>query len=444
VVVWARASGYAWGHLEVDFQEGGERLLVLLRGADLEVTVVNRRPGERSPLLRLWAPPKPDPPQEAALSFDELRGAVAAAPKNELPEGLTREELLAELEEQPGNLVVQIAPRPDRPTLIDGLAPGSYILRAELGEWFEEPLVLASLNVELSAGERKDVVVELASSPSLPKAVPLAGTLSLPLAWGEQRITLLLKPTNLPQLDAQDWLRISLDDMEPDVKRPGLYLWSAGDVVPAKYEAEIFEFALKLLIDVGTEGQRDAEIRIAEPAEVAVIAVDAETGGLVEADDLDWNCVRPKGIKAGGVNSAQRSPQNGEFSFRAPAGLIEISLWPDGYASHRQVIEVRPGPNQVKLRLEKSCGLIVSVREGEQVLPYDLVREKLQVNQVGGLGYVAGRSGDKNVRRLTVSQPGIYEISVSKLNGYEPVRPVQVQIGQGQFVQHVIVLRRER
>jgi hypothetical protein len=62
--------------------------------------------------------------------------------------------------------------------------------------------------------------------------------------------------------------------MEPDVKRPGLYLWSAGDVVPAKYEAEIFEFALKLLIDVGTEGQRDAEIRIAEPAEVAVIAVE--------------------------------------------------------------------------------------------------------------------------------------------------------------------------
>jgi len=83
------------------------------------------------------------------------------------------------------------------------------------------------------------------------------------------------------------------------------------------------------------------------------------------------------------------------------------------------------------------------VTEGGQSLPYDLVEKKLEVKEVEGSGRVNGWQGDKSSTRLTLSHPGLYEITLSKLDGYEPLPPVRLQVARGQFLEHAIELRRE-
>jgi hypothetical protein len=287
----------------------------------------------------------------------------------------------------------------------EGLPPGKYVLRAEVGDWFQEPLVLAGAPVELVAGETASVTLELSDRPRRGKPVPLAGTLYLPEAWGESSLALYFEPLNRPQAKEDDRLRVGLKDMEPVPGQPGLHRWSAGRVVPGKYQAKIHEFEYQQVIDVGPQGRRDVEIKIGEPVEVTVRLVDAETGAVLDAGRVHWNCQRPEGISGGGLNSAERDAETGEFRFRAPAGRIEVSTWSEEYVGAGEVFDVTPGASTFTLELQKGCGFIIRVREGDRDLPHDLVDKALDIHQVGGKGYVLGESGAPEGSRSRTPAP---------------------------------------
>jgi hypothetical protein len=233
--------------------------------------------------------------------------------------------------------------------------------------------------------------------------------------------------------------------MEEAPDRPGLFRWRAGNVPPGKHKANVYPFDLQQVIEVGPEGERNAEIRIGEPADVTVKLLDAETGESLEAEaPLHWSCPWPAGVRSGGLNSADWSPETKLYHLRAPAGELELSTRPDGYRSNSKLVEARPGKNELTLKLEKGCGFIVSVEEGEKRLPYDLVDKKLHISEVEGSGTVTGWSGAGEKKRLTLSNPGTYEVTLDKLDGYAPVEPLRIEIRPGQYAEHVVRLRREQ
>jgi hypothetical protein len=325
----------------------------------------------------------------------------------------------------------------------DGLPPGKYLVRAEVGEVFRDPLVLAGAPVALEAGATASVTLVLGERPRSGEPVPLAGTLYLPEAWGPSKLSLSIEPLNRPQAKKEDRLRVHLQDMEPVQGQPGLYRWDAGSVVPGTYQAQLNDFQYQMVIEVGAAGRRDVEIRIGEPALVAVRVVDAETGSNVDAGEVLWNCRRPEGIHGGGMNSVPRDAATDSYRFRAPVGPISVDVHPTGYLYAHQTLDVVPGENALTLEVTKGCGLIITVREGDLALPWDLVDKALKIREVDGKGGMRGWQKRGQAKTFNLSRPGTYELKVAKLDGYAPVAPVTVEVRKGEYREHTIELRRE-
>jgi hypothetical protein len=452
--LWASAPGYAWGRIEIDFTAGGDRLLVLPRGGALRVTLRNfQEPGaeDAAAILRVRREPeRPAPAEKSAAA--KLAEALLNVKDEDIPPGMTRDDFkkLLEPDTSPrgpgiGSPWAEAVIGSASPIVIEGLAPGKYIVRAELGEWFRDPLVLAAQPVEVVAGERAEVTLELEDRPRSGAKVPLEGTLVFPVEWPERRISIEFETLDRPRVSTGGRLTIPWDELTPVDGKPGLHRWSVGRVVPGKYLATIRAFELQTLLDVGPMGLKDAVIQIGPPAEIEVRVFDDQSGAPIELDRLHWNCRRPRGSRGGGSNSVRADGAPGVFSFRAPAGEIDLGGSPAGHEwIQEHVIAVTGRTNSVEVRLKRTCGLIVSVREGEQELPYSVIERAISVVEQTEKGRVHGWSGSAKGRRLTLSSPGTYDVRVKKLPGYQPVEPVTVEVAPGKFVEHAVELHREQ
>jgi hypothetical protein len=346
--------------------------------------------------------------------------------------------------EPPGLPVPALAADDAGPILFEGLVPGRYVVQAEIGEWFRGPLILGAAPVEVSAGARAAVRLELKDRPVPGSKVPLEGMLVFPGEWEDRRIAIDFEPMDRPQAKTGEGIRVELESMEPVAGRSGHYRWSAGVVVPGKYLATIREFELQVIVDVGPAGRKDAEIRIGAPTEIEVRVVDAETGAPADVERLWWNCRRPEESTGGSSHWAPRADGLGVFSFQAPAAEIELSAHAVGYEWNEEHVTARPiEKNVFTLKLKRSCGLIVTVREAEGALPYDLIDDAIDVRDNSGSDAVRGSSSDRNEHRLTLDGPGTYKVTIGKLPGYQPVEPVTVEVPPGKFVNHEVMLRRE-
>lgn len=463
--LWVSAPGYAWGRIEIDFTSGGERLLVLERGGALEVALANYQapgPDEAEALIRVRERPQKE--MEDALAalgetdkaaLEKLVEDLSKFPDGDIPQVFTRKALMKHFltgkttrEEGPGEPVAEAAAEGGGPVLIESLKPGRYVLQAEIGERYRDPIILGAAPVEIGAGVKTSVTLELKDRPSAGAKVPLEGTLLFPEEWEHRRISISFSPKDRPQVKPQGkgdaGIQVKLDEMTPVRGKPGLYLWKAGTVVPGKYLATVAAFELQTVIDVGPGGRLDAEIKIGLPASVDVRVVDAETEQPAQVDRILWSCRRPEGITGGGLNSIRRGDEPGVFSFQAPAGEIDVSIHTPGYEPCREKMTAKSSErNALTLKAKRSCGLLVKVREAEQELPYAIIDKAIKVRDEGGNDRVRGWSRDITGRRLILPEPGTYKVTVEKLAGYQPVEPVTVEVPPGQFVEHVVALERE-
>ncbi len=471
VDLWVRSRGFAWKSTEISFEESGERILPLVPEAELEVTLLDYHPpsptpkpdredrrgffpvAERSvqrapdlrPLLRVRElPEKPD------FDLEEVLSTIESMPDDAFPGGVrpTAEELQANLpsnDEAPldGRPRLERYPEPDQPTLVTGLSPGQVVVSVEVGRsWEDSRIVLGWKQVELEAGKRTAVTLELDELPDLGTPVPFEGTLYLSEAWGELDITLSLEPMDLPDTNWNDWIEIPLGAMKAVAERPGLRCWSAGEVLPGRYEALIREFEMRHVFHVDVGGLRDAHIEIGEPAEVVVHVLDAATGEPAEIEDLAWSFKRPVEVTGWSMNQAERDPDTASFRFQAPAGQVELSVTEDAYAYYGNVFELQAGANEITIILKKACGIVVTVREGDRPVPIEDIENHIKIMEVDGPGRDWGWSGGGQERRYRLSNPGLYEIRIEPIDGYEPVPPEFVQVPPDEFVDHVVVLKR--
>lgn len=451
-VLWARSPGYTWGRVQIDFDLGGERVLTLEAAAELEVSILNLDQGPPTPgapvmqpVLRLRPHSRAEADPQPSLGGTEGTSVAVLAEEA----GLDQEELEALLrrarEEPPlrGRPLLEELPEVDGPTLLTGLVPGEVSVSVEVGDWWEDTrLLLGWTTVVLEAGRRARVTLELEDLPVFEAPVPLAGTLFLPPAWGEAGLGFRLEPMDLPDVDYKDHIRIRRSSLEPVAGHEGLYRWSAGDVIPGRFEASFSELELQHVFHVPVGGLLNAHIEIGEPADVLVHILDGVTGEPIPLDNVNWTCERPTLLSGGSLGSAPPDEESGGFRFRAPAGRVQLHLWEDGYEFCNELHEVRPGTNEITVHLVRSCGLAISAQEDGKPLPYDLIEDHIQIEEVDGQG--RGRSwgyrGDTT--RIGLTNPGLYEIRLEPLDGYQPVEPQHVQVPPGEFIEHVVVLHR--
>ncbi|MEW6742711.1 MAG: hypothetical protein AB1486_08120 [Planctomycetota bacterium] len=459
-VVWVHVDGYAWGRITIDYDFGGERTIALKPAAELEVTLVNyRRPAGTpeeglsleedafpQPMLRLRERPEPWP--EESVAVERALAELRATPEDAYPDGIrpTEEEIRAwvhefyverdergpDREAVSGPLLLERVPEAQGPTVLAPVPAGAFVVSVEIGEAYAAGReVLAWANVTLEAGHQTRVTLQLKDPPRQEPRIPVGGTLYLPTSWGRPRIAITLQATDLPDKDP---IEISLSEMEPVPGRAGLYRWSAGELVPGQYEISIREFECSEIVQVDENTREDIHIELPEPAEVILRILDEDTRAPLDVEPI-W-------VANSEWSRAPRDPATGAYCLWAPAGRVTFHISDEAYHSHVQQYDLLPGRNEITVTLRKACGVVIRAREGERPIPMDVIGYP-EVSEIDGRGgWTGGTSGDREVR-MRVSNPGLYEIRVQPIEGYEPVPPAQIRIPPGEFVEHVVVLKRK-
>lgn len=390
--LFARSPGYAWGRIELrDAQE--ERFLDLVPAGDLRIFVA-AGPRDPSTQVRVLG-------AERRLLFEEELGA--------------REELVVPgLPAGPVEVVARIA------SLLDAREVGRA--SAEI-----VPGTTASAKLLLEPVE-----------PA--RWVPLAGSIVVPPEWGLEDFELGFE---LQGVALQGWsgeARVRREAMTLANRAAGLHRWSAGDVQPGRYEADLIELGYSAVIEVGPEGARDVHIAIPPPCTVHLRCVDAVTGDATRPEQIYWGSTTD-----GGPNSLLAvSGWNGQlerFELRVPCGAIRITSVGSRHESRTMDFQVGPGLAELELVLRAPTALRPILMDGTREVPWEVRRMPALVplDEQESAG-----SWTLRERRLTmkVDEPGRYALRVPVLDGYEPVPEQVVELERGVLTEHLIELVR--
>ena len=366
------AQGYAWTLVEVDQQRGGERVVVLERAADLTVHVRGVEPRTRTQ-LQLRRPDRAPPVTTVDLERDDS-------------------------------------------VELSGLAPGSYRVSAEVGEWIDRPLVLGQAQVELIAGARAELDLVLEAPPVLETA-DAGGTIFVAKGWGVRRVRAALELLATPLAGAERRQSIRTSPVPSAREGFDAFRWEREGLQTGRYELALDRPPFSAVVELPSGGRDDLDVVVPPPAELSVLVVDGVTGDEVVTDELMWSPRRPEGSSGGVLEPAQRDPRGGGYLIRAPAGEIDLMLWAWEYQPYSATVDLGRGVQAHTIRLERGCGLVLRLVDGETPIAFP-------TDWYGALEAVEG-SGHRTLvstgpfeRKLMVSEPGTYLVDLPEIPGY--------------------------
>jgi hypothetical protein len=382
-----RAPGHAFGVIDIDHAAGGERELVLQLAASLEVELIGNEEW-LAPEVRLWPPD--------ASVYD----AYAYAKQRPDASGRAR---------------------------FESLAPGAYVVSVERG-WADRRVSYGRADVLIVAGERAQVLVEV-DLPERPRAVRVAGTLTVPHAWNDVRLALscgaedgvaatwMDEPRTWPieRFDALAGAPLGVTRRAYEIELP-----SAGN-----YHLEVTPLPVRLLLEVPEDGLEGVDIVIPPPADVEVRVVDARTGKEVHVESLHWSAVRVEGIRATPLHTAVVDPERGRVQFRVPAGAIVVSPRDQSLQSVEEsaTFQVTPGDNEIDLHVWRQTGVRFKFMDGEAQIPWDW-NWRLSAHRIEG----EARDIARSIGILWFREPGTYALKCSGIPGYQSIDGTRVEV----------------
>lgn len=391
-------DGYAWERVQLDLTRGGERIVSLARGGELEVLARGVEPSAH-----------------AVLRLRTQRSSAPCAGHALRAEGVQ---------------------------LFAGLAESEYHVSVEVGEWFDSPLVLAESSATVRAGERARVELVLALAPRAQR-VDIAGRVYLAEGWGVEipDLTLSLLDTPLEGSDSRSYP--ALHPVASDRAGFSAFAWSSSAVQVGKYELLTYKPPLSIVIEAPPGGRSDFEFVIPPPTELTVRVIDASTGADVVADALYWHPVFPEGVDGGSMEPAQRDAEHGHYVIRAPAVPVALQVSSLDYQPYESVVDLSRGAAQHQIRLERACGVVLALRDGETPIPHPDTWYG-DFRAVSGDGQLSLLQSSPFERKCMVTTPGVYEFDVPPISGYKPTPAQRVEVRAGEFTRHVVQLERER
>lgn len=394
---WVKAPGYAWNQIEMSTIEAAERVLRLVPGGGVELALDGK------------------PPPGAVIRIRETDSSTEA--------DLT------------GMVVAEFAGRPGL-LRVDALPARAWTFSLEKGEWFENPIQLGHTLVTIVAGTTgtATLVVKAFTKPAM---VKVAGTLLVSPDWGTD-----LKVTMAAMGSAKAWqrepVRIELAQMAKVAANE--YRWAAVEMPAGRHELHVEGTEFRTLVEVADAPTADLRIVVPDPNDVRVRFLDAETGQPIEwtgAEVPGWYGT-VNGWESGWSHAPMTAEGDGWFRFRAPAGRINIGAHPAGYQWAHGDHEVRPGPNEFVLRIERICGVEIELKDGDATIPWpDSIHVMLEhTTTKSGVAYWSGN-------KTAAEQAGEHKLMIESPGGFEPITPRVVVVERGKWTKVVVELKRK-
>lgn len=418
ILLYARAPGYAWGSIVLDFSTGADRELLLGPSAGVDVQLEN---------VQL---PKYEALEEVAVlsvyrhDEDGGRGIVRFAEVDPVLEAEGMQ--------------------------LEGMVPGDYSASVDLGAswWGEKRPVLAYEEFTLAAGEQREVVLALNEPPPPAVTAPLGGVLSLPEFGGEEDIRLEFYHEDNTAFRDPD---VSLALTELTRVGGDLPTWSfrVEDLPVGSYRLQLLPLMPNWVVDLPAGGRTDLELGVPELAFVEVETVDGMSGERVAIEDFYFRSEAP--VVGRERNDWVRAEKVAPGSFRFWTMPGTVTIWSRnqgelGYGLAWERHELVAGSQAVRFELPPLYAMDFEFREGDAVLPIGPQGMHVQkdIRAVDHHGEVTG-DGLQTDMRVEVSAPGLYEIDFDRVTGeaYRPIPRRLVQVQAGEVLKVVVDLVRK-
>ena len=395
VTIYVGAPGHAYQCLVVDPSIGGERQVMLQNGGDLEVFV------------------------DGAAS--ELNTMIRVRTGNS----------------GGGNVIAETPLRDQRHVLFESLEVGHYWVRAEIGkEWFREPEVLGSAEVDVVSGVLSSTRVALTPLAPL-ELVPFRGAVYLPAAWGVDEVTIDGELAGHARGGGDGKIRESL--RRDLTVASDVWTFDAGLVQPGRYHIEVGPVYFNVVVAVPRSGSNDTRIDVPPPATIDVQVIDAETDQVVSPRNVQlwWNCDNASEWSRSWLPPvAKWSPRTQSHEIVAPAGPVLVTGRAEGYVEVNQVLSAASeSRNHVVLRLAPASRVVLSLRDGGSVVPWS---HPMRARAVPLDGQPQPRLSSQHPLAFFDSCGiGRYRLEIEPIVGYRPIpdREIVVQRGKTTVVE---------
>jgi hypothetical protein len=393
-----RAAGYAWAHAEFDRRFGGDVFVELVPAASLDVELSGSDSGDQA-VVRLWPVPRSIPSYE---TYIRKRSLVA----------------------------------------IDDLPAGKYVVSAQVGMWFQDPLTLAEAEVELVAGARTRAQLRMAEPPRMERAA-LSGVLRIPVAWKPQRVGVIATPLGKSSGAGGKGSPAEIGEAQTTATYNS-YPWRIEQMHTGRHEVISQDPPFAIVTELLPGGTSGVIIDIPPPANVSVRVIDAETGEPVDVASVMWRSNAGDRGRHGAGASVQRNAVTGTYDFQCPIGEVEISTFGGKTSSHeRASVSVREGNNSFTLSLTKGSGVVLKVMDGDRVIRVEGTRA-FKIVEVGGDGKPNSWTTGGPTVTVGLPHPGRYSIALAKpIPGYLMPAEQIVDLAAGTMSDVVIRLTRK-
>jgi len=270
----------------------------------------------------------------------------------------------------------------------------------------------------------------------------------------QQKWNLEIIPDRIP---TQKTVQVGRESLKQVGGAPGVFAWDAGKVLPGRYQVRCMGPANDLLrvleLTVPGKGLTNVDIQIPKMATVRVTAVVGDGREPATLNSVGWRPIGIPGLKSVRRNTAIAEWLNDKLEFRAPVGDIQLIISDPSYCQVSRVVHLVPGENHIELELEYGCKVQFELQGDPPGA--DLTRTLIRSASFRCL------SGDGRVQqffdvrrhisisrqpmkwKVSLSQPGTYELSMANIPGYEPIESVRFTVALGETAKAVIRFRRK-
>ena len=388
-----RSPGYAWGRIGIDMTHGGDYRLDLERGGDLVV---------------------------------KLRGGMPEDPARLRIRNLDRDEIAYDGE---------LGGKAD--WVIESLTLGHHRVSVEVGEIWENPLVLGSAEVTVQADRRSEVILDLDETPDLHMA-PLKGILIAPktLEVDSLHITFDLEGPALDERSERFTLfrrdmRIRSEDQDRTILE-----WDAGPVQTGRYALSLSVLGIGMEVDVTETGATDVVLEIPLLVPMTIAVVEKGTTRRLTPESLTFSA-------GGGIESVEPGDE-GQFTFMAPLGVIELFVTCEEYEVVIREVRVIPGMAPMIIEMKRACGVRILLKDGEHSVFPESLWDAISVEPENGTGELSGLMSAQHSMTVTVSEPGRYRVRIENIKGYRAIEDLVIDVPPETILFREIRLEREK
>jgi hypothetical protein len=322
-----------------------------------------------------------------------------------------------------------------------GLAPGILEARAEIGEWFLNPIPVSAEQALLVGGETTHLRLALPEQAAVAYG-RLTGMVLWPPGWpvddqasmdvmrmDASRIPTdtsrsissgALKQRNINTLDANAPRLVRLQAVPGTDPGWTTAAFDIPEVETGRYQLTVHTGNASFLAQVEAQAGPPLELRIGAPAELVLCFVDAMTGMAIRPEAVHW-C--PERALEAHRTLVQQAPFDNSIEAHrlvGPEGTIRLMVDLEGYTQlHVSDLAIGPGkPQERRFELQRVGELLVRLTSDGELLPMGAGVELQVLRADTHEPIVAGFIPEGHQRRLSVPANGRYLVQPPDIPGF--------------------------